>query len=59
MVLWGQIALEFAADEVIELGKKEPVVAMFVGTLFKKYEGRRGVTGSVACRWYINEDLQT
>ena len=32
-------ALAFAADEVIELGKKELVVAMFFGTLFKKYEG--------------------
>lgn len=30
------MALKFAADEVIELGKKEPVIAMFVGTLFKK-----------------------
>lgn len=38
MVLWDQIALAFAADEVIELGKKELVVATFVVTLFKKYE---------------------
>ena len=40
MVLWDHIALEFAADEVIELGKKELVVATFVVTLFKKYEGK-------------------
>ena len=35
-------ALAFAADEVIELGKKELVVATFVVTLFKKYEGEPG-----------------
>lgn len=40
MVLWDQIALEFAADEVIELGTKELVVATFVATPFKKYEGK-------------------
>ena len=35
-------ALAFAADEVIELGKKELMVATFVVTLFKKYEGEPG-----------------
>lgn len=38
------------------MGSTEPVVALFVGTLVKAYEGRRGVSGSAACRWYINDD---
>ena len=40
MVLWDQIALEFAADEVIELGTIELVVGSVVATLIKKYEGK-------------------
>uniref|UniRef100_A0ACD5Z7R2 Uncharacterized protein n=1 Tax=Avena sativa TaxID=4498 RepID=A0ACD5Z7R2_AVESA len=34
-----------------------PVVVLFVGTLVKPFEGRRGLSGSASCRWYINEDL--
>ncbi|KAM0887152.1 hypothetical protein ACQ4PT_029236 [Festuca glaucescens] len=55
--LWGQAALDFDSAGVMELGKTEPIVVIFVGTLVKSYDGRRGVSGSAACRWYINEGL--
>ncbi|KAM3230416.1 hypothetical protein ACQJBY_060913 [Aegilops geniculata] len=57
VALWGERATTFDGDGVIELGKTETVVAMFVGTLVKNYEGRRGVSGNAACRWYINDDI--
>jgi len=57
VVLWGEAALAFEANEVIELSKTEPVVVIVVGTLVKTYDGHRGLSGSAACRWYINEDL--
>ncbi|XBI50793.1 hypothetical protein VPH35_114149 [Triticum aestivum] len=52
----GERATTFQGDYIIELGSTEPVVALFVGTLVKAYEGRRGVSGSASCRWYINDD---
>jgi hypothetical protein len=55
--LWGGRATDFDGAEVMELGKTEPVIIIFVGALVKTFEGRRGVSGSAACRWYINEDL--
>jgi len=57
VVLWGEAALAFDAEEVLELSKTEPVVVILVGTLIKTYDGHRGLSGSAACRWYINEDL--
>lgn len=53
----GEAALNFEAGEVMELGSTEPVIVILVGTLVKTYDGHRGVSGSAACRWYINEDL--
>ncbi|KAM0831554.1 hypothetical protein ACQ4PT_065453 [Festuca glaucescens] len=55
--LWGQTATDFDGAGIKELGKSEPIIVIFVGTLVKSYGGRRGVSGSAACRWYINEDL--
>lgn len=55
--LWGETATDFDSAGVMELGKTEPIIIIFVGTLVKTYDGRRGVSGSAACRWYINEDL--
>lgn len=39
MILWGEAALSFEADEFIEIGNSEPVIAIFVGTLVKTYDG--------------------
>ncbi|XP_047071338.1 replication protein A 70 kDa DNA-binding subunit-like [Lolium rigidum] len=57
VILWGETAAGFDGAGIMELGKTEPVIAIFVGTLVKSYDGRRGVSGSAACRWYINENL--
>lgn len=57
VVLWGERATTFDGESIIALGQVEPVIVLFVGTLVKNYEGRRGVSGSAACRWYINGDV--
>ncbi|KAK1605289.1 hypothetical protein QYE76_028962 [Lolium multiflorum] len=57
VILWGETAAGFDGAGIMELGKTEPIITIFVGTLVKSYDGRRGVSGSAACRWYINENL--
>ncbi|KAM0839241.1 hypothetical protein ACQ4PT_060443 [Festuca glaucescens] len=57
LVLWGDRALEFDAESVHSMGEKEPVIAIFVGTLPKSSHGVRGLSGSSACHWYIDEDI--
>ncbi|CAM0910507.1 unnamed protein product [Alopecurus aequalis] len=57
ITLWGERAVEFDADAVRAMGEKEPVVAIFVGTLPKMTHGTRSLSGSSACRWYIDEDV--
>ncbi|XP_037446804.1 replication protein A 70 kDa DNA-binding subunit-like [Triticum dicoccoides] len=57
VVLWGEQAKAFDGDDVMQIGQTGPVIALIVGTLVKNYEGRRGVSGSAACRWYINDDI--
>lgn len=39
IILWGEAALNFEADEVMELGSTEPVIVILVGTLVKTYDG--------------------
>uniref|UniRef100_A0A8R7QHJ8 Replication protein A OB domain-containing protein n=1 Tax=Triticum urartu TaxID=4572 RepID=A0A8R7QHJ8_TRIUA len=57
LVLWGARAREFEAEEVRIASQSGAVIAIFVGTLPKTYRGIKGLSGSSACRWYINEDL--
>ena len=40
VVLWGERATTFQGDYIIVLGSTELVVALFVGTLVKAYEGK-------------------
>ncbi|KAM0821947.1 hypothetical protein ACQ4PT_071836 [Festuca glaucescens] len=54
IVLWGDRAVEFDADAVRAMDDKEPVIGIFVGTLPKSH---RGLSGSSAYRWYIDEDI--
>lgn len=62
-MLWGERATTFDGDALIELGTTEPVVALFVGTLVKTYEGRRGdlqtktVNQLLALNIYENRDV--
>ena len=39
IVLWGERAIAFEGDWVLETGKENPVIAIFVGTLVKNYDG--------------------
>jgi hypothetical protein len=39
LVLWGDRAIEFDAEAVRAMGEKEPVIAIFVGTLPKTARG--------------------
>lgn len=57
LVLWGERAIAFDRDVVLRDADRGPIVAIFVGTLVKPFEGRRGLSGGAPCRWYINEDL--
>ncbi|KAM0844822.1 hypothetical protein ACQ4PT_056765 [Festuca glaucescens] len=57
LVLWGDRAIAFDSEEVVQIAKEKPVVAVFVGTLVKPFEGRKGLSGGAPCRWFINEDL--
>ena len=85
LILWGERALAFEGESLLQAAEKEAIVVIFVGTLVKPYEGipvkahtlleqpfldlllsfvytilitgRRGLSGSSPCRWYINEDL--
>lgn len=41
VILWGETALAFEVDEVIELGNTEPVIIIFVDTLVKTYDGEK------------------
>ena len=51
--LSGQRALEFDAD----IGQNRHIIAIFVGTLMKIYrEDYKFLSGTSACRWYINEN---
>ena len=40
LILWGERALAFDGDGVLQLAQKKAVVAIFVGTLVKPYEGQ-------------------
>ncbi|KAE8774742.1 hypothetical protein D1007_52834 [Hordeum vulgare] len=57
LVLWDARAREFDAEEVRTASNAGAVIAIFVGTLPKMYRGVKGLSGSSACRWYIDEEL--
>ena len=53
--LWGPRAVEFEGQKVYEVGQKNHVIAIFVGTSVKSYSGYAPfLSGTGACRWYIN-----
>ncbi|XP_025811556.1 uncharacterized protein LOC112889224 isoform X2 [Panicum hallii] len=57
--LWGPRAIEFDAETVYANGQESAVIVIFVGTLAKTIKTEKGdkviLTGTSACRWYINE----
>jgi hypothetical protein len=55
--LSGIRALEFDGDNVLQIGQKHHIIAIFVGTLMKEgKDQRKFLSGTSACRWYINEN---
>ncbi|KAJ1272973.1 hypothetical protein BS78_06G244400 [Paspalum vaginatum] len=53
--LWGPRAEEFEGDQVYQIGQNNHVIAIFVGTTLKSYNGSTPfLSGTSACRWYIN-----
>lgn len=55
--LWGPRALEFQGESVYNIGQKNHVIAIFVGTSMKCIkESSYFLSGTAACRWYINEN---
>ncbi|KAG2613225.1 hypothetical protein PVAP13_4KG345276 [Panicum virgatum] len=55
--LWGPRALEFQGESVYNIGQKNHVIAIFVGTSMKCIkESSYFLSGTSACRWYINEN---
>ncbi|KAK3160883.1 hypothetical protein QOZ80_1BG0066920 [Eleusine coracana subsp. coracana] len=45
LVLWGNCAVDFEADSVFNIGQEHHVV------------GAPSLSGSPACKWYLNEDI--
>ncbi|KAG2544373.1 hypothetical protein PVAP13_9KG027320 [Panicum virgatum] len=52
--LIGQRAMEFPEQMVLKIAKQSPVIVIFVGMLMKT----GFLSGSAACRWYINEEIE-
>ncbi|XP_039851311.1 replication protein A 70 kDa DNA-binding subunit C-like [Panicum virgatum] len=59
VVLWGERASSFPAEQMQKEGEAHPQVVIFVGTLVKKYSSSGAVTlaGNSPCKWYINPDV--
>jgi len=58
--LFGPRAQEFDGDTIYEVGQNSHVIAIFVGTSMKQYKGSPPfLSGTAACRWYINENVVT
>nr|ADB85379.1 putative retrotransposon protein [Phyllostachys edulis] len=57
VTLWGQRAKDFDGEYVYEKEQKNPVPALFVGILMKRYGQNEGLSGGSACRWYISPNI--
>lgn len=48
---------EFDGTTVYETGQHNPIIAIFVGTLWKGHRNETPyLSGTSACRWYINDE---
>lgn len=54
VALWGSHATSFQADDLYNLGQKEPIIVLFVGTLIKSYLGTPTISCSDAAKVYTN-----
>lgn len=57
IVLWGERATSFPADQVHKDGQISPQVVIFVGTLVKSYADNVSLSGGSSYKWYINPEV--
>jgi replication factor A1 len=57
VVLWGERANSFLAEETHKNSQTSPQIVIFVGTLVKSY-GLLSLTRSSSCKWYINPQVK-
>ncbi|ONM56846.1 putative replication protein [Zea mays] len=54
VVLWGERATAFPAEQVHRDSESSPQIIIFVGTLVRSYADNVSLSGGSSCKWYIN-----
>ncbi|ONM10917.1 putative replication protein [Zea mays] len=54
VVLWGERATAFPAEQVHRDSESSPQIIIFVGTLMRSYADNVSLSGGSSCKWYIN-----
>ncbi|ONM52874.1 putative replication protein [Zea mays] len=54
VVLWGERATAFPAEQVHRDSGSSPRIIIFVGTLVRSYANNVSLSGGSSCKWYIN-----
>ncbi|ONM11519.1 putative replication protein [Zea mays] len=57
VVLWGERATAFPAEQVHRDSGSSPQIIIFVGTLVRSYADNVSLSGGSSCKWYINEPV--
>ncbi|AQK70059.1 putative replication protein [Zea mays] len=54
VVLWGERATTFPAEQIHRDSGSSPQIIIFVGTLVRSYADNVSLSGGSSCKWYIN-----
>ncbi|AQK97162.1 putative replication protein [Zea mays] len=54
VVLWGEWATAFPAEQIHRDSGSSPQIIIFVGTLVRSYADNVSLSGGSSCKWYIN-----
>ncbi|PWZ58814.1 hypothetical protein Zm00014a_032126 [Zea mays] len=57
VVLWGERATAFPAEQIHRDSRSSPQIIVFVGTLVRSYADNVSLSGGSSCKWYINAPL--
>ncbi|PWZ22899.1 Replication protein A DNA-binding subunit B [Zea mays] len=57
VVLWGERATTFPAEQIHRDSRSSPQIIVFVGTLVRSYADNVSLSGGSSCKWYINAPL--
>ncbi|XP_066318177.1 uncharacterized protein [Miscanthus floridulus] len=57
VILWGERATAFPAEQVHRDGKATPQTVIFVGTLVKCFADKVSLSRGSSCKWYINLEV--